>query len=121
MTFNRKFLYINFCNLNIHILKRIDDTVTFTIRLIDEEKVESDNARLRSGSKRIAWDSYARYSEIAAFVQELPQLNSIASVEVIGKSYENRDIFAVKISNSPNNRRAILIDAGMSLSHYTNS
>lgn len=38
-------------------------------------------------------------------------MNSIASVEVIGESYEGRKIYAVKVSTSPNNRKAILIDA----------
>jgi len=81
--------------------------------LIDEEKTENDRAKLRSGSKRIGWDNYARFSEMEAFIQELPQMNSIASVESIGQSYEGRNIYAVKISNSPNNRKAILIDANI--------
>jgi len=92
---------------------KIDDVQS----LIDEEKQENDKARskLRSGpgSRAIGWDSYARYSEIETFIKELPALNRIASVETYGTSYEGRNLYAVKLSTNPNNRKAIVIDANI--------
>ncbi|CAL8071091.1 unnamed protein product [Orchesella dallaii] len=55
-----------------------------------------------------------RYSEIEEFIHGLNSTDDITvSVEQIGTSYEGRNITAVKLSTSPTNTKAILIDANI--------
>lgn len=87
--------------------------------MINEEKEANEAAKKQSGTGKIGWTSYASFAEIESFVKELPSINSIASVQSIGKSTEGRDIYAVKVSTSPNNRKAIFIDASMYFKNIT--
>lgn len=75
--------------------------------------MQNKHARKRSnGNGKIGWDYYARCNEIEEFVKQVVQDNQdIASYDVIGQSFENRNIYAVKVATRPNNKRAILIDA----------
>lgn len=76
---------------------------------------------MRSGTKALGWDSYARYAEIEEFIKSTPSLNKIAEVEEIGKSYENKALYAVKISSGPGNKKAIFVDASEFLSNLVNN
>ena len=86
--------------------------------LIETQKLESLARRAKrkaSTHAYVDWEDYYRYDEIAAWVNEIVANNSdIASVSVIGKSTEGRNLQLVKISKpgSPANKNAVLIDGG---------
>jgi len=94
---------------------KIDDVQS----LIDEEKVENDMARSKfrssSSTRAIGWEAYHRYSDIEQFIRDLPTTNSPVTVEVVtyGTSFEGKNLYAVKISSSPNNQKAIVVDANI--------
>lgn len=85
----------------------------FLFRLINSQKLQNKHAMKRSiGNGKIGWNYYARYNEIEEFIKQVVEDNQdIASFEVIGQSFEKRNLYAVKISTSPDNKNAMFIDA----------
>jgi len=74
----------------------------WTVKITNvEEKVQeerSENERIRSaGDGRMAWNAYQRFSVIEPWIQSLDAY-AVATVSVIGQTYENRNIYMVKVS-----------------------
>jgi murein tripeptide amidase MpaA len=73
-------------------------------QLIDEETVENAIAENEARDQgRAAWvgTAFVRYSEIVAWIQALPSTcGGKCAIQNIGKSYENRDIYVIRISNN---------------------
>jgi len=64
---------------------------------------------------RISFTKYNRHDEINAYLDQLAKDHSnIASVEVIGKSYEGREMKVIKVSTDPSAGKPIIfVDAGI--------
>jgi len=78
--------------------------------IIDEQKAEA----LSRGSKNMNWENYQRFDTISAWCDEIVgQHPDIASVQIIGKSHEGRDMRVVKIGYPGEGKPAIFIDAGI--------
>lgn len=83
--------------------------------LLDEEKAEMEENQMRERSTRsFNFGAYHRletiYSWMDTLVAEHPNL---VTKEEIGKSYENRPMYALKFSTGGNKRPAIWIDTGI--------
>lgn len=64
-------------------------------------------------SARIYFKQYQRYSVMEEKLKSLEELDSRISLETIGKSFEGRNLYLVKVSNNPQaNKPVILIDSG---------
>lgn len=78
-------------------------------QLIDAERIRFLEAR----SDVFNWMEYQKLPEINKWLYEQATLHSkVATVEIVGKTHEKRDILALKISHRPGNK-AIFIEAGM--------
>ncbi|BFF97756.1 carboxypeptidase B [Drosophila madeirensis] len=84
-----------------------------------QEQLENQSQRLmaqRSASRAISFKAFHRLSEINAYLDELAAAYpSRVSVQVAGKSYENRDIKTITISNGDgkSGKSVIFLDAGI--------
>lgn len=78
---------------------------------IDEERL-LNRMDLRSGGP-YSWDRYQSYEEIVEWMKDLPnQFPDNVTLYNIGKSYELRDTYVMKLSNRENNT-AIFLEAGL--------
>lgn len=87
-----------------------------------QESVELERAQnhfLRTAldtSSRISFASFQRYDDIKAYLEQLAaSYPNRVTVKTIGKSYEQRDLKAITISNGDgkSNKKVILMDAGI--------
>lgn len=79
--------------------------------IIDEERLISW-INLQAGGT-YSWNRYQSYKEIVDWMQGLPnQYPGVVTLFNIGKSYEGRDTFVVKLSRRANNP-AIFLEAGI--------
>ncbi|XP_022254702.1 carboxypeptidase B-like [Limulus polyphemus] len=83
-------------------------------KAIENEKTPAPYSELRSTSS-VFFTKYQRINDIHNYLENLAAENSpIASILSIGKSYEERDLKAIKISKETSNDKPIIwIDAGI--------
>ncbi|XP_065361615.1 carboxypeptidase B1 [Calliphora vicina] len=98
-------------------------TIDFTV--VDEnvgqtaDLERAQNSFLRTvldTSSRVSFASFQRYDDILRYLDELAQsYPSRVTVKTIGKTYEQRDLKAITISNGDgkSNKKVILLDAGI--------
>ncbi|XP_012288601.2 carboxypeptidase B [Orussus abietinus] len=67
----------------------------------------------RPTSKTYSFDFFPRYNQIVQHLKYLAQKHEHVTLIEIGKSYENRSIYGVKISSSATPKPIVLIDAGI--------
>ncbi|XP_015110096.1 carboxypeptidase B [Diachasma alloeum] len=90
-------------------------------KAVAKEKYTNDMRRRLSPLSRSAgrrqlrgFSYYPRFAEIESYLKELTRLyNKTTQLIEIGKSYEGRPIYVVKISSGGKNKPAIFIDAGI--------
>jgi len=76
--------------------------------LIEEQRLQETRGEAIAGF----WDKYQPFEVVLQFVDEIvKQYGSIASQQVIGKSYENRDIVLLKLGVPGTNKPIIFIDS----------
>lgn len=96
-------------------------------QLIDEEQQVIAEADKERGRATWIGKSFVRYSEIVAWINALPSnCGGKCSVTKVGKSYESRDIYVIRISNNiaqSGTRQVIFLEANIHarewLSHAT--
>jgi len=87
--------------------------------LIDIETKQFNNRTLYTGSKSQKEEddffrSYRRLSEIQTWIRaRIAQYPNLSSYFTIGKSYEGREIFGIKIQGNSNSKPAILYHGGI--------
>ncbi|KAJ8950616.1 hypothetical protein NQ318_010815 [Aromia moschata] len=88
--------------------------------LIDnvEETVQAEKVRLRKASTVVAgevtFEEFMRHDEINAYLLRLGEdYPDIVKTEVIGKSFEGRDLVLVRISSGGTNKTTIFMDAAI--------
>jgi len=84
-------------------------------RLIEKNRnAPSVPQQPRSGRYIHNWTSYSRYSTIIDFINELAaSYPNLVTVSSIGKTYESRDMYMMKISSGGSGKNAIFIDGGI--------
>ncbi|KAJ8970945.1 hypothetical protein NQ317_008292 [Molorchus minor] len=87
--------------------------VTFWTQKVQEERRRKLRARVELGN--VTFTEFMRHEEINAYLLRLAQdYPDIVTAEVIGQSFEGRDLLLVKISNGTDaNRPIIFADAGI--------
>lgn len=77
--------------------------------LIDQQ---SENKPQHDG--RMTWDDYYNYEEIMTYLDEVSSMYDFAETEVIGTSYEGRDMKVLKLcKDGCGNKPAIWLDGGI--------
>jgi len=77
--------------------------------MIQEERIQNQKT---SQEERISWDRYPRFDEITEWLEGLD--SPIATVSVIGRSFQNRPIHAVKFSTGGSTpKKSVFIDANI--------
>jgi len=85
-------------------------------KLVEEERAQND-AIIRAGEGRMDWAAYQRWAPtIEPWILSLND-SPVATVSVIGQSYERRNIYMVKVSTGPlpngDNKKVIFIDSNI--------
>ncbi|KAH8270583.1 hypothetical protein KR018_012049 [Drosophila ironensis] len=100
-------------NINFEV---VSEDMGATLR---QEQAENQNQRLmnlRSTARSISFKAFHRHEEINAYLDELAAAYpSRVTVEVAGKSYENRDIKTITVTNGDGKtgKNVIFVDAGI--------
>lgn len=80
--------------------------------------LELNNENVTRGLREVLepsyfYTKYSRYSMIEAKLQDMADKNPRVTKEIIGKSYEGRQLYLYKVSTDPSaNKRVIFLDAG---------
>lgn len=77
--------------------------------LLHAERVQKNSRKLEPGD--MDWTSYHTWEEINLWLMDLVFYNDIVSEEVIGKSYEDRNLKVYKVSTGGSGKPAFWIDA----------
>lgn len=80
-----------------------------------QKLIEVEKNRIAEGrSVLFGWENYHQLEEINGWMQEQERLHpNVVSVRSMGKSYEKRDIWVMKISHGGAGKKAVMIEAGM--------
>ncbi|KAJ8922112.1 hypothetical protein NQ315_004046 [Exocentrus adspersus] len=83
-----------------------------------EEKIQEEDSRQRRQVRvdrgNVTFTEYMRHDEILAYIEQLTvDYPSIATTEVIGKSFEGRDLTVIRISSGASNKSIIFIEAAI--------
>ncbi|XP_018567127.1 carboxypeptidase B [Anoplophora glabripennis] len=83
-----------------------------------EEKVQAQYNRLKSRARvdsgDVSFTEYMRHDEINAYLRRLEaDYPNVVTTEVIGKSFEGRDLLIIKISSGGSDKPTIFADAGI--------
>lgn len=89
--------------------------------LIENVQVSIEQERLnqivtRSGNRQVSFDAYSRFSDINRYLDRLAKAYpELVKVSIVGKSYEQRDMKIIRISDKKSRmtKKTIFIDAGI--------
>ncbi|KAH8398788.1 hypothetical protein KR222_003918 [Zaprionus bogoriensis] len=94
----------------------IDKNLGATLLQDELQNKISRSKSLRATTRGISFTSFHRHAEINAYLDELAKAYpSRVTVETVGKSYENRDLKTITISNGDgkSGKNVIFLDAGI--------
>ncbi|KAJ8950617.1 hypothetical protein NQ318_010816 [Aromia moschata] len=93
----------------------IDSTVLIDdVEEVFEEESRKQRISTRSASGEVSFTEFMRYDDIVAYLERLEQeYPDIVTTEVVGKSFEGRDVVLIRISSGGSNKTTIFAEAAI--------
>ncbi|KAJ8950619.1 hypothetical protein NQ318_010818 [Aromia moschata] len=90
---------------------KIDTVLINDVEEAIEEESRSQRVSPRLARGEVSFTEFMRYDDIVAYLERLAEENpSFVTTEVVGRSFEGRDIYLVKISSGGSNKTTIFAE-----------